>query len=344
MAGQTDTEERKAGPPRDLDHDDRKRDRHASPGGEHVDDRGVARVVVGIGVAPQALLLEEHAPQGLVAGPLALSGLTDSRRERFDAFLRGPDVFPRRRELGDEERAFEEVRVALRGETPEALQDRPCARSAHESFRRDRHAVAQRHDHTGKILSGEEAPVEFPDPLGGGIAPGAIHDPSGPENVVGEQVPSRPDARRRGFERRRVAVLVDVDEDHVEVSRSGLQESDGLSDAHLDPVRELEALQIPARLLCVLLAAVGVEDFPLRSHGLREECRRIADGRAQLEDPPRPDGPREHRQQSRDGGTHDRDVTDARLLLHFGDHGMTGRQKAQDVGVQLGGDERRHGL
>ena len=109
----------------------------------------------------------------------------------------------------------------------------------------------------------------------------------------------------------------------------GFEKSDRLADTHLDAVAQPETLEISPRLPCVLLAAVGVEDPALRPDGAGEERGRVADGRAQLEDAPRADRPREHREQGRDGGTHDRDVARPRLFLHLHDHGMTGGQKAR---------------
>src|SRR6266545_3563702 len=141
------------------------------------------------------------------------------------------------------------------------------------------------------------------------------------------------DARRRGFERRRVALLVNVDEDQVEVPGSGFEKFGRFSYMHLDPVREPETLEISPRLPRVLLAAVRVEDSPPRPDGSGEERGRIADGRAQLEASPRADGPRQHRKQGGDGGTHDRNVAGSRLFFHFDDHGMTGGKKVGHVAI-----------
>ena len=100
-----------------------------------MDDGGVARVVVGIGIAPQVLLLEEHAQESLVAGPLPLPRLAHSRRERLDAFSRGCGVLPGIRDLRDQQSTFEEVGVPLRGETPKVLHDGLSSRRGHSSFR-----------------------------------------------------------------------------------------------------------------------------------------------------------------------------------------------------------------
>ena len=69
----------------------------------------------------------------------------------------------------------------------------------------------------------EERAVEVPDALGRGVADRGIDDLARPEHVVGEQIAAPAHARRRGLQSGRVAVLVHVDEDHVEVSGRRLE-------------------------------------------------------------------------------------------------------------------------
>jgi hypothetical protein len=171
---------------------------------------------------------------------------------------------------------------------------------------------------------------------------GGIDDPSRPENVVGDQVAAAPDSGRRGLQRLRITLLVDVEEDDVEVARRRLERGDRVADLDLHAVGELHSLQIAARLFRLLGAAVGVEDLPVAADGPGEERRRVPDGAAELEDPGGADRARQDLQQRADRRAHDRNVVLGGVRLHLGEHGAALRNQIQDVALDFGSHQGRH--
>ena len=140
MAGQADAGQLQAGEPPRFQDGDRESDRHSAALLEHLSDRGVRGIVVGVGVSPEFLFREEDAPQRLGRGRFVPPRLPHARRERLDALPRAGDVLARFHELRHEESPLEEVRLRPASETPEALDDglpaghaviHACARSRH---------------------------------------------------------------------------------------------------------------------------------------------------------------------------------------------------------------------
>jgi len=111
----------------------------------------------------------------------------------------------------------------------------------------------------------------------------------------------------------------------------------------VDSVRETHPLEVARGLARVLFAAVRVEDDSPGTDRAREEGRGVADGAAELADAPRPDRAREKREQGGDRRTHDRDVAFARGRLDLGEDRIARRKDVDQVTIELGGDERRHG-
>ena len=93
MTGQADAVQVQPRASRHLEDDDRERDRHSPAGREHTRHGGVSGLVVGLGVAPQALLDEEDAAKRLEPLLPAGHGLEHSSRERLDAGARRGHVF-----------------------------------------------------------------------------------------------------------------------------------------------------------------------------------------------------------------------------------------------------------
>ena len=124
---QADTLDLQADPPPDLHDEHRERDRNAEPAVEDVVEAAVARIVVRLDVAAEALLLEQELAEAMqaverVIGPPGIR----PRREKVE----GPEIVGDGEagvlDLGDEKRRPREVEVGLG--RPERAGERPEGR------------------------------------------------------------------------------------------------------------------------------------------------------------------------------------------------------------------------
>src|SRR5439155_184237 len=126
------------------------------------------------------------------------------------------------------------------------------------------HPVAERQGDRPEILCRRDLAVEGLDALGEVVAL-RLQDPPRPEGVVADEEAAGPDPRSRGPEGLRVARLVDVAEDHVEVSRDLLHRADRVPHLALDPIGDAGPPEVLTRLLGLVWVAVGPPDLAART-------------------------------------------------------------------------------
>src|SRR5919202_2885800 len=116
---------------------------------------------------------------------------------------------------------------------------------------------------------------------------------SGAEAVVGDVQPADADPLARGAPRVGVAVLVDVDEDHVELAVDAAERLERVAEVPPDPIADAGPVEERPTGLDVRRVAVGALDLAALADRAREPVRAVAEPRAQLEHAPGADRPRE---------------------------------------------------
>ena len=195
-----------------------------APALKHADDRGVRRLVVGVLVALEPLLLEQHLAQGRHPGNPLAGLLTHSFGEARNRAARAVDVVVAGiHQLRHEQRALEEVRLARGAQLTEAghqaghvFHAQGSRRAIATPSRRGTMVVLNSWSAKSRALNWRIPSVAASWFFGSTTLPDQ-------RTLSASRKPPLAHAGRRGLERPRIAFLVDVDEDDVVVAGRGLE-------------------------------------------------------------------------------------------------------------------------
>src|SRR5207344_2614587 len=201
----------------------------------------------------------------------------------------------------------------------------------------DEHAVAGRDDRGGEALVVRDHAVVLEDRVRGLRVPPVVArrvgDRAGPQDVVAEVQPPDADPFARCAPCVRVADLVDVVVDDVDLAVDGAEVLDRVADVPADRVRQTRAREVVERLRLVRRVAVRPVDLAAGPDRPREPVGRVPEPRSELEHPLRADRASEQLDRDPDEAADDREVVLLALRLHLEQDGLVvaGEQRAHVV-------------